>query len=94
MATYKELLEQQQQLEQAIAAARKSELSQAVKQVQAIISEYGLTNDDIFGRVRAAKSGSVAPKYRDPATGATWTGRGKAPKWIDGKNRDEFAIPA
>ena len=31
--------------------------------------------------------GKVAPKYRDPATGQTWTGRGKAPKWIDGKDR-------
>ena len=23
-----------------------------------------------------------APKYRDPETGATWTGRGKAPAWM------------
>jgi len=34
----------------------------------------------------------VAPKYRDPATGKTWTGRGKAPKWIDGKDRSKFLI--
>jgi DNA-binding protein H-NS len=37
-------------------------------------------------------SGKVAPKYRDPATGETWTGRGKAPKWIEGKNRSSYAI--
>lgn len=24
----------------------------------------------------------VAPKYRDSATGITWTGRGKQPKWV------------
>ena len=36
--------------------------------------------------------GKVAPKYRDPATGDTWTGRGKAPRWIAGKNRDDFLI--
>jgi len=24
----------------------------------------------------------VAPKYRDSATGVTWTGRGKQPKWV------------
>jgi DNA-binding protein H-NS len=42
----------------------------------------------------AAKSsgGKVAAKYRDPATGQTWTGRGKAPKWIDGKDRSAFLI--
>ena len=30
----------------------------------------------------AAKPG--APKYRDPASGKTWTGRGKPPNWIVG----------
>ena len=24
----------------------------------------------------------VKPVYRDPATGATWSGRGQAPSWI------------
>jgi DNA-binding protein H-NS len=33
-----------------------------------------------------------APKYRDPATGATWTGRGKPPNWINGKDRDSMLI--
>ena len=38
---------------------------------------------------------SVPPKYRHPATGATWTGRGKAPLWIvdaekNGQTRQEF----
>jgi DNA-binding protein H-NS len=33
-----------------------------------------------------------APKYRDPATGATWTGTGRTPNWIIDKNWDEFLI--
>nr|WP_321968421.1 H-NS histone family protein [Burkholderia cepacia] len=34
-----------------------------------------------------------AAKYRDPKTGATWSGRGRAPAWIkDAKNRDRFLI--
>ncbi len=41
----------------------------------------------------------VAAKYRHPQTGATWTGRGKAPRWIstaeaEGQNRSEFLIKA
>jgi DNA-binding protein H-NS len=32
------------------------------------------------------------PKYRDPATGATWSGRGRAPGWIQGKKRERFLI--
>ena len=38
---------------------------------------------------------SVAPKYADPKTGATWTGRGRAPAWIrDVKDRSKFLIEA
>ncbi|MBK3780098.1 H-NS histone family protein [Paraburkholderia aspalathi] len=37
----------------------------------------------------------VPPKYRDPKTGATWSGRGLAPKWIAAaKNRNRFLIEA
>ncbi len=31
------------------------------------------------------KRAAVAPKYRDSATGDTWTGRGKMPKWLAAK---------
>lgn len=37
----------------------------------------------------------VAPKYADPKTGATWSGRGLAPLWIrDAKDRSKFLIEA
>ncbi|RQH01146.1 H-NS histone family protein [Paraburkholderia dinghuensis] len=36
---------------------------------------------------------SVAPKYVDPKSGATWSGRGRAPAWIkDVKDRSRFLI--
>lgn len=40
---------------------------------------------------------TVPPKYRNPETGDTWTGRGKAPRWVTaaesgGKSREEFLI--
>ena len=43
------------------------------------------------------KRSVVAPKYRDSVTGATWTGRGKQPKWLaaalaSGKKIDDFKI--
>lgn len=39
----------------------------------------------------------VAPKYRHAASGATWTGRGKAPLWVveaekNGQPRQQFLI--
>jgi DNA-binding protein H-NS len=36
----------------------------------------------------------VAPKYKDPETGATWTGRGISPKWLAGKSKADFLIAA
>jgi DNA-binding protein H-NS len=95
MTTVAQLLAQKAALEAQIEAARKAENAEAITKAKAIIAEHGLTQQDIFGasakRGRKA-SGSVASKYRDPATGATWTGRGKAPKWIDGKDRSQFAV--
>ena len=92
----KELLAQRQALEAQIQEARNAELATAVAQVRAIISEYELTVNQVFpsgrGAARALNSVKVAPKYRDPATGATWTGRGKPPAWIANKDREQFAI--
>lgn len=94
--SYKDLLQQREALEQAIAAARQREISQAVAKVRELVAEFGLTAQDVFpgrGAKAATKSVSkVAAKYRDPATGQTWTGRGKAPKWIEGKDRSPFVI--
>ncbi|MFT3812268.1 MAG: H-NS histone family protein [Acidovorax sp.] len=92
----KALLAQQAALEQQIAEARRKAKTDAVATVRAIVAENGLTADDVFpaGRARSAPAGhaKVAPKYRDPATGQTWTGRGKPPKWIQGQDRAAFAI--
>ena len=96
METYKHLLEQRSELERRIEAARQREIAGAVEKARALIREYGLSETDVFGRGsgRVSKSAGtkVAPKYRDPASGATWTGRGKAPRWIEGKDRNSFLI--
>ena len=95
MTSYKELLKQREALEQQISEARQREISDAVAQARAIVEEFGLTQQDVFpvGRARSAVKGSkVAAKYRDPATGATWTGRGKAPRWIQDQDRAKFEI--
>ena len=47
----------------------------------------------------AAAKGKVEAKFRDAATGATWTGRGKTPRWLvdaeaNGRSREEFRIVA
>ena len=93
MATYKELLSQRQKLEEQLEAARLKEVDQAIAQAKQLIADYGLTAKDL-GLATATRKGkrTVEPKYQDPKTGATWTGRGRAPAWIAGKNYERFLI--
>lgn len=94
-STYKQLLEQRKALESQILEARKAELGEAISKVRTIVAEFELQPNDVFGTPRAAssiKGSKVAAKYRDPATGATWTGRGKPPVWIANQDRNQFLI--
>jgi DNA-binding protein H-NS len=50
-------------------------------------------------KARGDSRGAVAPKYRDPETGATWAGRGLKPRWLtaamkSGKSLEHFAVTA
>jgi DNA-binding protein H-NS len=45
------------------------------------------------GKSAGKRAGAGTPKYRDPKTGATWTGFGRAPGWIaSAKSRNAFLI--
>lgn len=94
MATYQELLAQKEALEKQIIEAKAREKSEGIAKAKVIIEQYGLSASDLFSRKSGSTGsrGKVAAKYRNPATGETWTGRGKAPKWIDGKDRSKFSI--
>lgn len=95
MTTVSQLLAQKASLEAQIEAAQKAQMAEGIAKAKAIIEEYKLTKEDVFGasQKRGRKAGgTVAPKYKDPISGATWTGRGKAPKWIEGNDRTQFVI--
>ncbi len=101
MATYKQLLEQKEALEAQLAEVRSTEVAGVIEKIRSLMAEFGLTVEDIEGkrrRGRPAGSSSakaakepLPPKYRDPKTGKTWSGRGRAPAWL-GKNPNRFLI--
>jgi DNA-binding protein H-NS len=94
MNDYKTLLQQKAELDARIAEVMKTEKAGAVAEVRALVQEYQLTEQDVFPSSGSKTKGSVgAPKFRDPESGATWTGRGKPPNWIKGKERAGFLIP-
>jgi DNA-binding protein H-NS len=97
MATLQELIAQKETLEKLIQDTRQTELAEAISQVKGLITSFGLTQEDIFGSSRGAKKvkaegSKVAAKYRDPVSGKEWSGRGLAPKWLQGRDKSEFLI--
>ena len=95
-----ELLAQQSALDRAIQETRAADKAEAVARVRQLMSEHGLAVADLAAKA-TAKTGvtgkKVQPKYRDPVSGATWTGRGLKPKWLQaeiatGKSVTDFAI--
>lgn len=85
-------------------AERKSERTQAIVATKELIKSHDLTASELgFSgkgagkRVSSDKRNVVAPKYQDPASGKTWTGRGKTPAWLSaqlaaGRNKQDFLI--
>ena len=94
MSDLRTLQAQLAELEQQIAEARKAEVATAIEQVRTIVKAYDLTSTEVFGA--SARSPVKRPpppaRYRDPATGNTWSGRGRTPAWLEGKDRADFAI--
>ena len=99
MATYTELQREISRLKQQAEDARKAEIRAVIADIKAKMLEYGITVADLgsTGRSSRAKGATVAAKYRNSATGETWTGRGKMPRWLQaqvsaGKRKEDFLI--
>jgi DNA-binding protein H-NS len=98
MATkdYKTLKAELDKLAAETEAARVAEVKAVIAEIRAKAAEYRLSAEEIFPpkKVRVSQTTGVpSPKYQDPKTGATWSGKGRAPAWIrDVKNRDKFLI--
>lgn len=113
MSTYQELLAQKAaldkqaaELERQLHDARRAERAGVIAHIKQLMVQNGLTPDDFNLKPGAggAPKGKhphagkpVAPKYRDAATGSTWSGRGLQPKWVQaavaaGKSLEDFKI--
>ena len=97
MATYRQLTAQLERLQQKIDKEREKAIADAIADIRAKIDEYDITPEELgFRSTRTAAAGAkpkrtLPPKYRNPKTGETWSGRGRAPAWL-GKNRTRFLI--
>ena len=68
----------------------------SIGEIRTALAEGGKGKKTTARKTRRA-SGKVAPKYRNPRTGATWSGRGRAARWLvaaekAGRKRTEFLV--
>jgi DNA-binding protein H-NS len=99
MPTLKELLAQREALQDQLNIARQRQAEIVLAEIVAKMGEYKISLSELMGRdvhakAPAASAAVAAPKYRDATSGATWSGRGRAPHWIADKNREDFLVNA
>jgi len=105
MSTLQELLAQKAALDRQIIELQSGARTDAISKIKSLMSEYGLTMEDLApGRkagavkpVPAEGRAKVAAKYRDQSTGQEWSGRGLKPRWLTaalngGKTLEDFAV--
>jgi DNA-binding protein H-NS len=95
MTSYAEYVEQIAKLQSLAETARKEEINGAIQKIKDLMQLHGVTVDDLSSGTRSkpakAKS-TVAAQFKNPESGETWTGRGRAPRWLDGKDKEAYRI--
>lgn len=95
MTSYAEYVEQIAKLQSLAEAARQDEITGALQQIKSLMQQYGISIDDLSSKstAKATKAkGMVAAQFKNRETGETWSGRGRAPRWLDGKDKEQFRI--
>jgi DNA-binding protein H-NS len=113
MKSYQSIVAEIRKLQGVAEKRRSEAFAAAIAAVRRTMAEFGITLEELAKalqkraaapkgkkgrRAKPQKKGrKVAPKYRDPKSGATWSGRGLAPKWLAekekaGAKREDFLI--
>nr|WP_236078227.1 H-NS histone family protein [Paraburkholderia nemoris] len=78
------------ELDKDIERARLVERTGVIAEIRAQMREYGIKPSELVGLKRGRSP--APPRYRDPETGQTWSGRGPRPRWLEGKDSRKFLI--
>lgn len=90
----RELQKQLGQLNLLVEETKQQEKQARLKQIADDVKAYGITEIELLRAAGFVKSKrqKVPAMYYDPDNGNTWSGRGKRPKWLEGKNLDDYLI--
>lgn len=82
--SHEELVALRERVNKAIVDEEAARRKAAVEAVKGVASQMGFSLSDLVdGKAKGPSKASLgSPKYKDPATGETWTGRGRQPEWF------------
>lgn len=95
--TYPQLRAELAELEARIQEAREREKQDAMTEIHRLMDTYGIQHKELmrgWGTRGKYRKQALQPRYRDPATGETRSGRGNPPLWLRDKDRELYLIPA
>ena len=80
------------ELQKQAEAAKSQEMTKALLQIKELMQQFGITAADIQGpSKKTASKGKIAPiVFRDGDK--TWSGRGRTPGWLAGKDKEQFRV--
>lgn len=96
-AQLQNLLAQRAEIDAQIATEKAAHFGAAMSSTVAILEDACVPLDEaaaalltLHNQSSRPQRAKVAPKYRHRVTGATWTGRGKQPKWFAAAEQSEL----
>ncbi|WP_428145885.1 H-NS family nucleoid-associated regulatory protein [Delftia acidovorans] len=84
---YKALMRERAALDAKIAEYYGAMKLNAIDAARQLVKDHELRAEELFVPDKPPNA-----RYRNPKTGETWTGRGRAPRWIEGRDRKPFEI--
>ncbi|SMF99843.1 DNA-binding protein H-NS [Burkholderia singularis] len=78
-----------------LAEAKNDEKRAALAAFKEQVELYNITQDEVMralGYLKPERKRRAEAKYYDPSSGRSWSGRGPRPKWLEGKDLDDYLI--
>ncbi|VWC41749.1 histone family protein nucleoid-structuring protein H-NS [Burkholderia lata] len=95
MPTEIETLQTQlRELNDRLADAKRDEKRVALDAIREQVPLYGISEEELLTAAgfRKPRKRRAATKYYDPSSGKEWSGFGPRPKWLEGKNLDDYLV--
>jgi DNA-binding protein H-NS len=91
--TYRQLTAELSELDRKINEARQEERKAVLQRLRELMNSWDISPSELGPYKRGSyHTKPVKKMYRDPDTGREWSGRGRTPAWIEGKDRTRFLI--